>query len=288
METHHDLLSRRTFLSAGGSLAVGFGLGQLPRSAFAAGSLPPLPWGPAHYPSAGLDAAAVREAGYCIYYKEGGCGHASAQALIDTVAGALAAEGRTDNPWALLPRGIYKYAGAGVLGWGTLCGILNGTLGVMDILGVHGQLGSALIEYYCTTMLPTGALVGFTPPAGVPAPLSSLAASVANSPLCHDSMTIWAKTAGVPVSHPSAKDRDAKLVGDIVFRAAELLNDHFLRGITPVAWTPPPGYASCYSCHTQSDMVPSEVGRMDCQGCHTVPPSHGAWPRARKGQGYKR
>lgn len=279
MDAHHDVLSRRTFLSTGGGLAVGFGLSRLPGSAFAAEGLPPLPWGPAYYPAAGLDAAAVRETGYCLYYKEGGCGHASAQALIDTLSATLASAGRADNPWALLPRGIYKYAGAGVVGWGTICGILNASMGVMDILGVHGALGNALIEYYCTTMLPTNALVGFTPPAGVPVPLANLPASVANTPLCHDSMTTWAKTAGVPVSHPSAKDRDAKLVGDIVYRAVELLNDHFLRGITPAAWTPPADYAGCYTCHTQADMVPSQVGRMDCQSCHSVPASHGSWPR---------
>ena len=281
MEPEHSPFSRRAFLTTAGGITLGLGIGRVADEAHAAEGLPPLPWGPAYYPKAGLNGAAVRESGYCLYYKEGGCAHASFQSLVDALGVGLAAENAAVNPWLVLPRGMFKYAGAGILGWGTICGTLNASLALMDILGVHGALGNALVDYFARTALPTRALVGYVPPDGVPAPLATMVSSVSNSPLCHDSMTIWAATANVPVSHPSAKDRDAKLVGDIVFRAVELMNNHFLSGIIPAAWTAPESYADCYTCHTQPTVIPSVTGRIDCHTCHDVMPRH-----PRPGSGY--
>lgn len=278
--------SRRLFLMTSGGVALGLGLGQVPGPAYAADALPPLPW-TAYYPKNPLNVKAIRELGYCLYFKEGGCGHASFQAVVDSLAATLALDNPALNPWAMLPRGLFKYAGGGVVGWGTICGTLNGTLAAMDLLGVHNQLGNSLVDYYCTADLPTRALVGYVPPAGVQAPLSTMTSSISHSPLCHNSMSIWAAAAGVPVSDPSNRDRDAKLVGDIAARTAELLNDHFLIGINPPAWQPAAAYADCYTCHTQPDMVPSEQGKMECQTCHSVSPGHG-FRRKRNGRDGRR
>ena len=284
-EPGNDKLTRRLFLTTTGGLAVGLGVGQLTsvQPAYAAEALPPLPWGPHYYPKSGLSPTTVAELAYCLYYKEGGCGQGSGQALIDTLAATLALENPAVNPWALLPRGLYAYGSGGGVGWGTLCGALNGTLAVMDILGVHNQLGNALVDYFCNTELPTVNLVGYIPPAGIPAPLVSVTTSTSQSPLCHNSVSAWAKVAGVPISDPSKRDRCAKLVGDVVAYAAQLMNDRFLNGKVPAAWTAPTTYATCYTCHTGATMVPSQQGKMDCTECHTVNPSHSYW-RRRTGQ----
>jgi hypothetical protein len=281
MNAEEGRVSRRSFLTTAGGVAVGVGIARFPGTAHAAEALPPLPWA-AYYPKNGLDQEAVREAAYCLYYKEGGCGHGSAQAIIDTLGDALEADGAAVNPWRLLPRGLCSYGAGGVVGWGTICGALNGAIAVMDILGVHNQLGNALIDYFCTAELPTDALDGYSPPDGIPVPLPSTATSVSHSPLCHNSVSTWAAVAGVPVADPSKKDRCAKLVGDIVAKAVELMNDHFLSGSTPPAWVPPASYAGCYDCHTKADMIPSQQGKMDCLECHVVAPAHGSW---RKGKG---
>ena len=182
-------------------------MARAPVTAFASQALPPLPW---PYPEEALDPERVRKSAYCLYYLEGGCGHGGGQAIIDAIAE------RTPDPWALLPRGLYKYGGGGAVGWGTICGALNGILAVMDILNVHGKLGNALMDYYSTSLLPTDLLEGWVPddPA-VPIPLIGITATVANSPLCHISVSTWAAEAGVPVADPSKKDRCAKLVGDV-------------------------------------------------------------------------
>jgi hypothetical protein len=272
-------VSRRTFLTMAGAATVGIGIARTPLTALAADPLPALPWGPQYYPAGGLNADEVRKAAYSLYYLQGGCGHGSAQSIIDALAAQI------PDPWSRLPRGLYSYGGGGAVGWGTICGALNGTLAVMDILGVHGKLGNALMDYYSTSELPTDALEGWVPdnPA-VPIPLIGVPRTVSASPLCHNSMSKWAAVAGVPVANPATKDRCAKLVGDIVAYAVVLMNNHFLHGVTPAAWAPPASYATCYSCHTSADMVPSQQGKMDCLQCHEVAPAHGSWRRGNRGR----
>lgn len=267
-------ISRRRFLVGAGAVGLGVGVAREPITAFASDPLPPLPW---PYPPDGLNPEDIRQEGYCLYYLEGGCGHGAAQAILDALAEAQ------PEPWARLPRGLYSYGAGGAVGWGTICGALNGVLGVMDILGVHGLLGNAVMDYYSNTELPTDELVGWVPDdTRVPIPLADLPKSVSFSPLCHNSVSSWAAVAGVPIADPTKKDRCAKLVGDVVAYAVALMNDWFLRGIKPAAWAPPDAYESCYSCHTQPDMIPSQQGKMDCRGCHEVAPAHGSWRKGKR------
>ena len=73
MNTQSSGLSRRSFLTAAGGVTLGLGIARVPPAAAAAADpLPPLPW-KAYY--ARLDPVTVRQAGYWLYYKEGGCGH---------------------------------------------------------------------------------------------------------------------------------------------------------------------------------------------------------------------
>lgn len=271
MKSSVKTISRRSFLSGAGIAALGVGLARTPINAFGSEPLPPLPW---PYPVTDpLDPDEVRKRAYCLYYTEGGCGHGGGQSLIDALAEKM------PDPWSSLPRGLYKYGACGVVNWSTLCGALNGSIAVLNILGVHGVLGDALMSYYSTTALPTDALEGWVPDdPSVPIPLTGITTTVANSPLCHISVSKWAAAAGVPVADPSKKDRCAKLVGDIVAYAVELLNNHFVYEVALAPWTPPEDYADCYSCHTQKDMVPSQHGKMDCHDCHDAsPPPHGKW-----------
>ena len=125
MNALENRISRRSLFTTAGGVAVGLGISRLSGTAQAAETLPALPWGPSYFPVSGLDPDAVRKSAYCIYYKDGGCGHAAAQSIIDALGDALAAAGATDNPWRLLPRKLFSYAGGGVVGWGTICGSLN-------------------------------------------------------------------------------------------------------------------------------------------------------------------
>jgi len=245
----------------------------------AADVLKSLPW---PYPAGGLDVDKLRKAAYTnhktIYP---GCGFCTSQTLIQAIGDALTTEGATVNPWLQLPSGLYKFANGGVLGWGTICGALNGAIAVMTLLGKQNAVGEALLDYFSTAQLPTSALVGWTPPIAT-TPLKAIPATVSNSPLCHISASTWAAAAGVAISDPLKAERCVRLVADVVAKTVELLNLSFSGG-SVAAWKVPPGYAECYSCHTKAGVVPSEQGKMDCMECHDTIPSH-SYRRKRNGR----
>lgn len=281
MYAEHTSVSRRAFLATAGGAAVGLEIARLPGNvAQAAEALPPLPW---PYPKSGLNVEELRQTAYR-NYKTGmsGCAFCTTQTLIKAIGDGLAKEGVAVNPWPLLPSGLYKYANGGVVGWGTICGALNGAIAVMDLLGVHGTLGEPLMDYFSTAELPTSMLVGWVPNvAGLTQPLTAIPATVSNSPLCHVSASEWASVAGVPVSSALKTERCVRLVADIVAKTVDLLNVHFSGG--KVTWVMPATYAGCYDCHTKPDVVPSEQGKMDCLECHSASPPHG-YNRKRRGR----
>jgi hypothetical protein len=280
MKTEERGVSRRMFLATAGIAVASFEIARLPGNvAQAAEALPSLPW---PYPGSGLNVDQLRRTAYAnhktIYP---GCGFCTSQTLIQAIGDALDGEGASSNPWRLLPSGLYRFANAGVLGWGTICGALNGAIAVMTLLGKQNAVGEALLDYFSNVELPTNALVGWTPP-GASAPLTAIPATVSRSPLCHISASTWAAAAGVPVSDPLKAERCVRLVADVVAKSAELLNLSFSGG-SVLAWKAPPGYAECYGCHTTAGMVPSEQGKMDCLECHDAVPSH-TYRRKRNGR----
>ena len=276
MKSNHPNISRRSFLAGVGGAAVGLGITRAPVTAFADEMLPPLPWSGFY---AELDPDDVRLRAFCLD-GQGGCGHGGGQALIDALAATVG------DPWTKLPSGMYRYAGGGV-GWGTLCGALNGTIAVMGLLGVNGILGNALMEYYSTTELPTNALEGWVPChpdyencSCDGEPLPEVVTSVSDSPLCHISVSTWAAAQGVLVTDPLKKVRCGRLVADIAYKATLLLNDYFLNQQRPPAWQPAEEYADCYMCHTPgSETVPSQNSKMNCVECHEPATTHGVWEK---------
>jgi hypothetical protein len=284
MYAEHTNVSRRAFLATAGGAAVGFEIARLPNNVAQAAdvlpTLPPLPW---PYPAGGLNVEDLRRTAYKNYKTTTpGCAFCTTQTLIKAIGDGLAKEGAASNPWPLLPSGLYKYANGGVVGWGTICGALNGAIAVMDLLGVHGTLGEPLMDYFSTAELPTSALVGWTPGvAGLMQPLQAIPATVSHSPLCHNSASHWAAVAGVPVSSALKTERCVRLVADIVAKTVDLLNINFSGG--KVTWVMPATYAGCYDCHTKPETVPSQQGKMDCQECHSTMPPHG-YNRKRNGR----
>lgn len=281
MYAEHTNVSRRTFLATAGGAAVGLEIARLPGNvAQAAEPLKSLPW---PYPANGLDVEALRRTAYRNHYTTmPGCGYCTSQTLIRAIGDALATQGAAENPWRQLPDGLYRYANGGVVGWGTICGALNGAIAVMTLLGKQSPWGELLMDYFSTTELPTSALVGWTPDiTGKTTPLTAIPATVSNSPLCHVSASKWADVAGVPVGSTLKTERCVRLVADIVARTAEFMNLAFSGGT--IKYVMPATYAGCYDCHTKVDMIPSEQGKMDCLECHDVAPAHG-YNRKRNGR----
>jgi hypothetical protein len=282
-------ISRRNFLKGAavgaGALAVSAGAGSLIKPAKAYAALGYLP-----APTAPLDVTLARKLGFHHYFKSGGCMNAVASALIESIKYALGADpntyppGDTGTDWDNVPSGgtsWYKYGSGGVSGFGTLCGTLNGAMAVLNLMNKHGAYAEQIMYYYCQTELPLPGLHDLfldgtygwdTDFAPEPVPDDEmLAVTVADSPLCHVSVSKWGNAAGVNLAEPTAyataykTDRCAKLSGDIAAFVAGMINGE-TSGLVMPADT-----AECYACHnTGADsVVPGQQGKMDCGYCHT-------------------
>jgi hypothetical protein len=267
-------VSRRQFIVGGvGAASLAMGAGALiPSSGMAhMSSLKiPLPYFSEDGAQPVLDPDDVRYFAFNHYF-QGGCMHGAASGLMQAFKEAFAGK---STGWDMLPYGMYKYGSGGVAGWGTLCGILNGCMAVLNLVGLHGTLGNELMGWYATTLFPTGNCEGFVADTGQVAipDADVLARTVADSPLCHISISKWCQAAGVSVADKSPEglkykdDRCGKICADTAAKTAELINEHVLTTTLAQPFETPEPYASCLACHGErKDMV----GKMDCLSCHS-------------------
>ena len=200
------------------------------------------------YPKGGLDVDLARKYGQEAYYGNG-CGYASTYALVRVLKEALG----QGTVWDNLPVEMMKYGSNGAVGWGTLCGALNGALAIITLACPGWNLvGNELMGWYTVTPLPTDI---WNPPIQ----------TVSSSPLCHVSVSVWSKASGHAVNSPEKMDRASMIVGDTVAKAAELLNEYAQTGTIEPSFEIPIEYANCLSCH---NVFKNQVGKMNCVLCH--------------------
>jgi hypothetical protein len=256
--------SRRDFIkeagtygtAAGVGLAGGVGLTCQEPEVTEAGR-PAHPFG---YPEGGLDVEETRRRAYEGFRgiafedgtRHGGCAFASFHALIGELAQVVGA------PYTHIPTQMMDWAGAGVVGFGTLCGTLNGVAAAIGLI-CHGQDARAfisdLLTWYSETPLPTNLL----------APTGDLPQSTAESNLCHVSLTHWCKASGFASGSPERVERCARVSGDVAAKAVELLNDGALGLRRPSEKT------QCRTCHhmgSNFEVGQFTHGEMNCLTCH--------------------
>jgi hypothetical protein len=214
---------------------------------------------PFGYPEGGLDVERTRGLGYQgfrgMMLADGsehvGCGFGSFHAIIGHLAEVVGA------PYSRVPTQMMDWAGAGVVGYGSLCGTLTGActaIGLIcDAQDARGFV-SDLMAWYADTPLPTRAWAA-----------GNLPQSKAQSSLCHVSLTRWCRESGYASASPQRLERCARLAGDVAAKAVELLNQGRL-GL------PRPGERLvCRSCHYMGRVY--EIGQFthgaeDCLSCH--------------------
>lgn len=283
-------ISRRKFLSvgalsvgaAGAAVAATGGLGLLSGSLASAQTAPTCattpgtvkhPRGTWGYPSGGLDAAACAERAYHGFFQNACC-----WAVVDGVLGTL--QEQLGSPYTNLDLTAFKFGGAGVNGWGTICGTaLGAALCTNIVAGVQGTsdkgalMSNDLLAYYAATAMPVfvpvtseyasrgGTISSYLPGGTYPS-------SIANSPLCHVSTNKWMNAANLDPNKPAGysivsstierKDRCARLAATMAYKTVELLNAWKAGSYTAGAWGGPgvgnpggsPAQNNCTDCHT--------------------------------------
>ncbi len=289
------LMSRRKFLVGAGTIVgaasvSGLVLAEKPSTARAEATPPTaLPW---QYPtdaSAQPDPEKMGQMAYEVH----DCGYGCAEACWWPVVQFLGLDPANSGTWGTIPLGMFKFGGAGINSWGTICGTLNASCALIAMTGASSALEDVLMQYYGDTALPTNAAdrafaAGWTPEGlfgkpAPPTPLPNAPTSIAHSQLCHESVSQWMMVAN-QITPGNAffgsavqKDRCSKLCYDVASKTTKLLNDYWLNNakVAP-AWTLDPKAASCTTCHASKANSPAsdEKGKMACDSCHDQTASH--------------
>ncbi|MDD5543136.1 MAG: C-GCAxxG-C-C family (seleno)protein [Acidobacteriia bacterium] len=247
---------RRDFVKQVGGVAlgtvVGSGATALLTHAATDPSLPPLPW-----TYVALDPVVVAERAYAAYYA-GGCMYGA----YDSIIGQL--QDQVGAPFTFIPTAMAKYGSAGVAGWGTLCGALNGIASALYLVLASSKANPIINEvfgWYGTTPLPT-----YTPKN----PKYYIDPTIAKSQLCHESVTLWCKHTQYKTTDPQRAERCAQLTASVAKYTVEMLNAN-LAGQFKVTHTNSASVASCLSCHGPGGSTANvhiTGGQTSCTLCH--------------------
>ncbi|OKY74721.1 MAG: hypothetical protein BM485_12865 [Desulfobulbaceae bacterium DB1] len=203
-------VSRRNLLAETGKIAVGAALlsagGGLLNRAGAADAPKQTPWGYVK-----LDPRKTADLAYENWYKHYCC-YAVTAAIVDQL------REKVGGAYQHLPAEAFIWGHGGAVGWGTLCGTLNGA-GIVTSFAA-GKEGEAIlndvIAWYGDTELP------IYKPANPKATFKST--NISDSPLCHVSVGKWMKKEGVSLKSPERKDRCARVAADVAYHTVVLLN----------------------------------------------------------------
>lgn len=162
-------------------------------------------------------------------------------------------------PYTHFPVESTKWGHGGAVGWGTLCGTLNGAgMAIGLIAGDEGEaIINDVINWYTITELPA------YQPAEPKTQITNTNKS--DSPLCHISVGKWMAKENVKFFSDPRKERCARLSADVAMKTIELLNQ-WVDG-TYVAASPEqakvhavqmPAQNNCTECHGSG--VPASPG----------------------------
>ncbi|QPG60563.2 cytochrome c3 family protein [Shewanella eurypsychrophilus] len=219
-----------------------------------------------------LDAMATAK---LAYETGGGCMHQ----VFHSIIAMLAASDSVDAAnFATIPTALAGYGWAGIVGQGTVCGNVNATGMLVNILDdINGQNSAvigAAFRYYENTELPLSS-DAFVAGIGSTAEKTTdevVTSSVANSILCHSSISNWSKASGKMFSEKG--ERCKRLSASIAFHLVELLNRaHGGEDLSLLPEAKPSAEAqACQSCHGVSETMGSAASvkaDMECTTCHT-------------------
>jgi hypothetical protein len=258
-------VTRRDFMSMAGAAVGGLAIGaiggytlippketivEVPRDVEVEKPVPEWPW-----PYTRLDVEAVKERAYNAYF-EAGCAYGAFEGIMGEL------RENVGFPFTSVPTKMMVFGKGGGLGWGTICGALNGALAAVNLVtSDYGKVGGEIIGEYTETAYPS-----WKPDETVKTD-AVLQTSVSGSPLCHVSVTKWCEESGFASGSNERKERCGRLTGEVAGRAAEMLNALLDGGFVPV-FQIPESTTTCNNCHYDDGVVANVHAKSGCVQCH--------------------
>ncbi|MFW5998634.1 MAG: C-GCAxxG-C-C family (seleno)protein [Halanaerobiaceae bacterium] len=181
------------------------------------------------WPYTKLDVEKVRKLGHEGYYL-GNCGSGSFYGIISAL------EEKVGEPYDQIPftppANPLHFAGGGMVGtFGFTCGTLVGAAAAINLVtdsGEASEIISELIDWYKETEFPSDTANEYASNHEYLVDDyksdEELVQTVADSAHCEDSVLTWMDASGEDHGSPKRAERCARLTGDVVAKAVELLN----------------------------------------------------------------
>ena len=256
-------VSRRAFVQMAGAAIGGLALGAVggysllsPKETIVekevAREVPEHPW-----TYSKLDVEKVKERAYNAYFA-GGCSYGAFEAILGEL------QDNVGHPFTSLPAKISVYGKGGTVGFGTLCGALNGASMALNLVSNDLSMVTEVVGEYTENAYPT------YKPAVTKKTDADLPTSVAGSPLCHVSVTKWCEASGYGSGSDERKERCGRLTAEVAGRAVEILNAS-VDGAFTAAFVNPESVTACNSCHYDDGQVANVHAKSECVQCHGDP-----------------
>jgi len=261
-------ISRKEFLSNTSKFAVGAVAGIAGLNTLAGGKVlantNAFEW---PYPYATLDPEVARVKAHTLYYSDKDCCAGVFGGLVEALKDAVG------DPWNTFPIEIMLFGRGGGVGWGSICGALNGAAALVSLVTEKGPSGALINEiwgYATASELPSTAANAAT--YEIQNYTGDIVQNISGSPLCHASVSQWCLEADKKVGDIERKERCARLAGDLAAKTAEVLNAHFAETFAST-FTDPESNATCIGCHGSAASF-NVMTHMECAPCHNTDPVH--------------
>ena len=177
-------------------------------------------------------------------------------------------------PYNAFPFSMWEIGKSGFAEWGALCGTLVGAAGALAMFWGRkdrDEMTDELFRWYEITAFPVYQPADLASKVGIPK--EKLPTSVADSVLCHISVSRWAYTTGLPANGKERSERCARITADVARKTAEIINakmdgtykNSMAFSKTQKTCTTP----DCHGGNADKFKVPNLKGKMDCEPCHT-------------------
>lgn len=252
-------VSRREFVKMAGAAIGGIALGAvggysiLPaKETLIEKEVPEHPW-----TYSKLNVENVKERAYAAYF-EHGCSYGAFEGIIGELQATVG------HPFTSMPTIMSKYGKGGTVGFGTLCGALNGAAMALNLVSTDLGMVTEVVGEYTEKAYPTWK------PVVAKKTDDDLPTSVSGSPLCHVSVTKWCEASGFGSGSNERKERCGRLTAEVAGRTVEILNA-MADGTFSAVFVNPESVTGCNGCHGDDGNIANVHAKSECTQCHGDP-----------------
>ena len=166
---------------------------------------------------------------------------------------------KVGGPYMTYPTTVTRYGKGGVMGWGTTCGTVNGMAMAAYLVSPDpAPIIDEVINYFQYATLPD-----YKPKNAI----MDISPSVAESTLCHASVSEWCKASGHKAFSKERTQRCAHLAASMTRKLVMALNEQHA-GKFKAAYPIPAEVKACRACHDKGGELENTRGKMSCTACH--------------------